>query len=473
MPRASAYPNDKPKRGAPKTYVVLEGNRRLTALKALADPELRSRLKGRRWRALPDKVDLPDDLPVLVVKNRQQVAPILGFRHITGNRAVGPLSPSELHRRPSRQRGAFVCRRRALLNRSETEVKSFYRNYWIGKQAHDYFNIPDADRILDNFGVFTRVMQNPGIRSYIGAPDPAAVSSEYLDRRQQEGGPRAVDDVVIRKTRKPGDRSTARPREGQVLTDSRDVTRLGAVLSVKRGVAALRKGSDLADAEAASHDPLQQALGALRTASRALGRTLGEQDESTRKLLKRLVTALNNAITELRSVPVPGLDPPTSFETWPLVDWIEATMVLEEQSWSRTAILDSFPSGGEPDQAELDYALGEMSRRAEAAPSRYPFRVDHDSGVIDRVEEVDPRVFDFLTLLSFPKAPYRAKKQFNIINPMFDLLVREAARNYLGGGTAEAVRFGWPTRDDRPETLLEATPWLAERLGLTWYRLMD
>jgi hypothetical protein len=163
-------------------------------------------------------------------------------------------------------------------------------------------------------------------------------------------------------------------------------------------------------------------------------------------------------------MPVPGLDPPASYETWLLVDWIEATMVLEEQPWSRTGILDGFASGAEPDQAEMDLALAEIARRRRAMPTLYPFEIEEQTGVLDRTQ--DSRVYDFLVLLSFTSAPYRAANEFNTINPMFDLLVREGLKHYLGEPDAQAIRFGWPVRDGRPESLVEATPWLAAKMGL-------
>src|SRR4051794_3540213 len=99
---------------------------------------------------------------------------------------------------------------------------------------------------------------------------------------------------------------------------------------------------------------------------------------------------------------VPGLDPPSSFDAWALVDWIEATLVLNgEPNWSRTAILDSFPSGAEPDQAELDFAFSEIRRRSTVASAVYPFRVNEDTNLVERATDVDPRVYEFLVLLCF------------------------------------------------------------------------
>src|SRR4051812_19642622 len=120
---------------------------------------------------------------------------------------------------------------------------------------------------------------------------------------------------------------------------------------------------------------------------------------------------------------ITGLDPPASVEPWALANWIEDTLVLNrEPTWSRTAIRETFPSGAEPDQAELDDALSEIERRATAAPSIYPFRVDLQSGVIQRAADVDPRVYEFLVLVSFAAAPFRKRSQFGAVNRLFDLL---------------------------------------------------
>lgn len=50
IPAAKAYPKERRSSAAARRYVVVEGNRRLTALKALTDPDFRGRLKGRRWK---------------------------------------------------------------------------------------------------------------------------------------------------------------------------------------------------------------------------------------------------------------------------------------------------------------------------------------------------------------------------------------------------------------------------------------
>jgi hypothetical protein len=163
---------------------------------------------------------------------------------------------------------------------------------------------------------------------------------------------------------------------------------------------------------------------------------------------------------------VPGLDPPASFDAWELANWIEETMVLSgDKSWSRTAILESFPSGSEPDQAEVDFGFAEIARRCDVAPDIYPFQIDETRSLVQR-RDIDARVYEFLVIAGLAGAAYRKRSQHIKVNAMFDLLVREAIKNYFGGVGAEAVRFCYPTRDGRPKSLLKATPWLAKKMGL-------
>jgi hypothetical protein len=299
VPYDAAYPGEK--RGERSAeYVVVEGNRRLTALRALTDPDFRGRLKGRRWAALPAKPDLPADYPVLVVARREQVAPILGFRHITGIAPWAPYPQARYIAELVDQEGRTFPEVSELLNRSETEVKSAYRNYWVGEQAAQGFGIEDSDRIIDSFGVFTRAMQNPPIRAYIGAPDPAAVTADFWPLPEEKKD--ALEELVtwlFGKPRKEGDRDTARPRPGQVLLDSRHITDLGTVLSSPRGVQALKSGSPLAEAEELIRDPRAQAIAALSAAGRSLETAAAQQDQTGREALERVLNAIEDALSEI------------------------------------------------------------------------------------------------------------------------------------------------------------------------------
>lgn len=70
--------------------VVVEGNRRLTALKLLADPENAER---KALKALCEAADhKPQNIPVIVYESRESVLQFLGYRHITGVKPWDPMA---------------------------------------------------------------------------------------------------------------------------------------------------------------------------------------------------------------------------------------------------------------------------------------------------------------------------------------------------------------------------------------------
>ena len=69
-------------------FVVIEGNRRMASAKLLADKGLRDRLKIRTddFPKIKDEIVESDlkIIPSIVYKNRKDISPYLGVRHITG-----------------------------------------------------------------------------------------------------------------------------------------------------------------------------------------------------------------------------------------------------------------------------------------------------------------------------------------------------------------------------------------------------
>ena len=297
IPAAAAYPDEKRRGAAAKRLVVVEGNRRLTALAGLAHPQLRETLSPR-WARLPETVELPPDIPVLVMSSREQVAPILGFRHITG---IAPWEPypqakyiADLIDKQKRSFPEVAL----LLNRGESEVRSFYRNYWVARQAQQELKIADPERITDGFGVFTRAMQNPDVRDFIDAPSPSAVDPAYYpisDDKKDELAQLVT--WLFGEPRKGKKEEATRPRPGQVVTDSRQITAFGRVIANTKGRRALRrKGATLRSAQEAMRDPTDSLLRALRAARDAAERAKANQPAAVKTALERLNKALESAI---------------------------------------------------------------------------------------------------------------------------------------------------------------------------------
>jgi len=256
-------------------YVVLEGNRRLTALKGLSSDDLRKRFADPRWKKLETIFGPEDTVPVLVATSRGEVAPILGYRHVTG---IAPWDPFQQAKYVAdliddEDNPLTAAEVASLIGRDVSEVRAFYRNYSTLEQARDGFELEDTERIVDEFGVWNRAMSNTGIRSYIEAPPPRDVEEGTYPLPETAAPALARLTTWIFGEPRSGEKSGESPanRHGRVITDSRELTRLSRVLAHPDGRAELEAGSDLAQAEAAMIDKnlrfgsgLESALNALR-----------------------------------------------------------------------------------------------------------------------------------------------------------------------------------------------------------------
>lgn len=74
-----------------KKYVVVEGNRRLTAVKLLNDPSLAKVRITSVDEIVKDANAIPNDIPVIIYSAREDILDYLGYRHITGVKEWGAL----------------------------------------------------------------------------------------------------------------------------------------------------------------------------------------------------------------------------------------------------------------------------------------------------------------------------------------------------------------------------------------------
>lgn len=74
-----------------KKYVVVEGNRRLTAVKLLNDPSLAKVRITSVDEIVKDAIAVPNDIPVIIYSAREDILDYLGYRHITGVKEWGAL----------------------------------------------------------------------------------------------------------------------------------------------------------------------------------------------------------------------------------------------------------------------------------------------------------------------------------------------------------------------------------------------
>lgn len=275
-------------------YTVVEGNRRLTALLGLTDSELRSKLidQTRGWRRLPESVPLPERIPVVEVQDRKQVAPLLGFRHISGLAEWEPFAQAR-YIFDLVESGETFQQVADLVGRDTLEVRSMYRDHEILRQGSQLFGL-DVNRAQDDFGIFNAAMGIRNLRVYIDAPTAGNTDAEHwpLD---EDAHPRL--ERLLRYMY--GDERG----RGRVLQDSRKLRDLGKVLADAsgRGELALEEpGATIDDALEALAEPTEQArkrlVAALNAVQRVSIHAPANLDAINAKLAEDLRTAVENLL---------------------------------------------------------------------------------------------------------------------------------------------------------------------------------
>jgi hypothetical protein len=282
--------------GLRQRFKIVEGNRRLVALKGLSDTSLREELEQQTpgWRAL-GTIAADSAVPVVVVTDRVQVDAILGFRHISGIEPWDPFAQSRFITELVERTGDF-SEVAEIVGRKESEVRSMFRDHDIVQQAKTEFEL-DTSRVEKSFGVFNAAMGLVKLRDYIGAPAPRFVDPEIYpvpdDNKQHV---RRLFEYLY------GDERG----RGRVITDSRQLKQLAKVLSDESGAAerTLRQSRDLQVALEATVSHQEGASSALQRARRALetARTHIATDGFNPETLEPLVRDCREALDEVEAL---------------------------------------------------------------------------------------------------------------------------------------------------------------------------
>jgi hypothetical protein len=290
----------------PDAWIVLEGNRRLTALLGLADPVIRAQLPdGERWEALAaDAGFTPDSrIPVSVVAERSDAVPIIGFRHIVGILDWEPYAQARYVARLVDTEGMTFADVADVMKIPKVRVASLYRDQAITAQARDAGI--DTGSLEDAFSLLSLTMGNPALRDHAGvpaatkmAPGSAPVPPEKLD------GLREVLTWVF-----------GSADQERVISDSRQIGKLGKVVGTKVGVDSLRDGEKLDQAfqkvneqSVPPHDVISNRLTAARNALRGAGEVAGDfvGDATVEALVSEVEEALEEIASVVRSGPADG-----------------------------------------------------------------------------------------------------------------------------------------------------------------------
>ena len=225
----------------PDKYTVVEGNRRLAALKILHGAPEAGDIRFFGIDPSREQLEQLEEIPCFPVSDRDDVHAYIGFKHIGGLKTWAPEAKARYVLAEVRKlvEGGAEDPFRKLGRRAgsnATGIRNSYLAIRILLHARDEFGV-DVGHIQEHrFGVWLRCMNSAGIRTYMGLRR-ARTYQEIEEALKDIQGDR-LEEVL-------GDLESTGGRALAVLGDSRDVTAYGRVLENKQARATLRKTGDL------------------------------------------------------------------------------------------------------------------------------------------------------------------------------------------------------------------------------------
>lgn len=149
--------------------VVIEGNRRLAAIKLLK-LAVDGQPISSRWQQLASSGQLPDDffdaIPYIKVESRARVSAYLGYRHVTGIKEWKPAEKAEYIARLIEEEGLSYDEVRRKIGSKTPVVRQHYIAFRLLTQM-DSIETIDVDAVENKFSVMYLSLRTAGVRSYL------------------------------------------------------------------------------------------------------------------------------------------------------------------------------------------------------------------------------------------------------------------------------------------------------------------
>jgi hypothetical protein len=220
-------------------YIVVEGNRRLAAVRLLRDASLREEMGATDLPCLsPAELKALDRLPVSIYGNREELWEFFGFRHINGPKPWDAFSKAKYVADVKEQYHVPLDEIARRIGDRHATVKRLYRGFKILEQAQaeGIFSREDAFKRRFYFSHLYTAADQPEFQRFLGItpedslrrnPVPRAKGRELRDLMSWLYGSRSTDSPPLVRSQNP------------------DLNTLREVISGPRGLAALRAGFSL------------------------------------------------------------------------------------------------------------------------------------------------------------------------------------------------------------------------------------
>jgi hypothetical protein len=220
-------------------YIVVEGNRRLAAIRILREPALRAKLKATDIPTIDEESRSKlDKIPVFVYPNRESVWAYCGFRHINGTKPWDSFSKAKYVTSVLQNFGVPLPVIAERIGDRHSTVKRLYRGYRILQYAEEHRLFEMEDRVRNKFyfsHLYTAVDQLE-FQEFLGITAEGSLKSDPVPKPKRA---ELKDLMTWLYGRKSAD------VEPVVRSQNPDLNRLREVVSKPSSLAALRAGYSL------------------------------------------------------------------------------------------------------------------------------------------------------------------------------------------------------------------------------------
>lgn len=162
--------------------VVIEGNRRIAALKRLKRT-YEGAERSTKWLALIEGVDTPPDLftriPYIKVEKRSDVDAFLGFRHVTGIKEWKPPEKAAFIAKLITERSLSYRDVMRRIGSKTPVVERNYIAYCILTQMKEIEGL-EVDRVQDRFSVLFLSLRSPHVQKFLGVDDKFGIEPSQV-----------------------------------------------------------------------------------------------------------------------------------------------------------------------------------------------------------------------------------------------------------------------------------------------------
>lgn len=245
-------------------FTVVEGNRRLAAVRLLRNPGTAPVRKNAVAEVSRSANFKPDQLPAIVYGNREEVLGNLGFRHVTGIQPWPPLAKARYVQqlRTTLPEGLSEGDQLKFLARSIGSRSDYVAGLLSGIGVYDlierkdYFNIKGLNEETMEFSIFTTALGYSNIAQFVGMGSGRDLDTSKVKEAELE----ELTQWLFEKN--PDNRTR--------IGESRNLAQLNRVLGAKQAAEAFREGRPLTEAILLTGQPTENFEVALREAQARL-----------------------------------------------------------------------------------------------------------------------------------------------------------------------------------------------------------